>query len=67
MPPGEQQVGLTERLDAGGGGSGSGEGVEQVAQRVLHGGVGVEHHVAGGVVDQPDRQWHDELAAAGLG
>ena len=30
-------------------------------------GVGVEDDVAGGVVDQPDRQRHDQLAAAGLG
>ncbi len=31
------------------------------------GGVGVADDVAGGVVDQPDRQRGDELAAAGLG
>ncbi|HEX6527114.1 MAG TPA: hypothetical protein VF070_44940, partial [Streptosporangiaceae bacterium] len=33
----------------------------------LDGGVGVEDDVPGGVVDQADRQRHDELAAAGLG
>ena len=31
------------------------------------GGVGVQDDVAGGVVDQADRQRHDQLAAAGLG
>ena len=31
------------------------------------GGVGVEDDVVGGVVDQADRQRHDQLAAAGLG
>ena len=33
----------------------------------LDGGVGVEDDVPGGIVDQADRQRHDELAAAGLG
>ena len=33
----------------------------------LHALVGVEHDPAGGVIDQADRQRHDELAAAGLG
>ena len=44
------------------------EGGEQVrAAAPLDGGVGVEDDVPGGVVDQADRQRHDQLAAAGLG
>jgi len=38
-----------------------------VPDRALDGGVGVEDDVPGGVVDEPDGQWHDQLAAAGLG
>ena len=34
---------------------------------MLHAGVGIQHDLAGGVGDQPDRQRHRELAAAGLG
>ena len=34
---------------------------------VAHGGVGVEHDPSAGVVDQPDWQRGDQLAAAGLG
>ncbi len=34
---------------------------------LLHAGVGVEDDLAGAVVDQPDRQWLDQFAAAGLG
>jgi hypothetical protein len=60
-------VGVVERLDAGGGRAGGGERREQVGERLLHAGVGVEHDVAGAVIDQPDRQRRDQLAAAGLG
>ena len=67
MPPGEGQPGGAERLHAGGGRPGGLEGGEQVPQRALDGGVGVEDDVPGGVVDQPDRQRGDQLAAAGLG
>ena len=34
---------------------------------VLHAGVGVQHDLAGRVVDEPDGQRHVQLAAAGLG
>jgi hypothetical protein len=67
VPPREAQAGPAERLDAGGRGPGGGEGVEQVPDRLAHGGVRVEHHVSGRAVDQPDRQRGDQLTAAGLG
>ena len=66
--PGPGTAGLVvERLDHGAGRAGPGEGGEQVPDRVLHAGVGVEDDLAGGVVDQPDRERHRQLAAAGLG
>ena len=67
VPPGEGQPGGAERLHHGGGRPGGLERGEQVPQRALDGGVGVEDDVPGGVVDQADGQRHDELAAAGLG
>ena len=67
VPPGEGQAGGAECLHDGGGRPGGLEGGEQVPQRALDGGVGVEDDVPGGVVDQADGQRHDELAAAGLG
>ena len=65
VPPGERQPGGAERRDHGGGRPGGLERGEQVPQRALDGGVGVEDDVPGGVVDQADRQRHDQLAAAG--
>jgi len=67
VPPGEGQAGGAERLHARGRRPGRLERGEQVGDGALDGGVGVEDDVPGGVVDQPDRQRHDELAAAGLG
>ena len=67
VPPGEGQPGGAERLHHGGGRPGGLERGEQVPDRALDGGVGVEDDVPGGVVDQPDGQRHDQLAAAGLG
>jgi hypothetical protein len=67
VPPGEAESALVEGLDAGGRRSGGGEGGEQGGDGVLHGGVGVEDDVPGGVVDQPDGQWGDQFAAAGFG
>ena len=67
VPPGEGQPGGAERLDHGGGRPGGLERGEQVPDRALDGGVGVEDDVPGGVVDQADGQRHDQLAAAGLG
>jgi hypothetical protein len=67
VPPGEGQPGGVERLDHGGGRPGGLERGEQVPDRALDGGVGVEDDVPGGVVDQADGQRHDQLAAAGLG
>src|ERR1019366_3094963 len=46
---------------------GRGEGGEQVRDGFADGGVGVGDDMAGGVVDQPDGQRGDQLAAAGLG
>jgi hypothetical protein len=34
---------------------------------VLHAGVGIQDDLAGWVGHQPDRERHDQLAAAGLG
>ena len=67
VPPGEGQAGGVERLHAGGGRPGGLEGGEQVREGAADGGVGVEDDVPGGVVDQPDGQRGDQLAAAGLG
>ena len=41
--------------------------VNRCVDGAADGGVGVEDDVPGGVVDQADRQRHDQLAAAGLG
>jgi hypothetical protein len=38
-----------------------------VRDGVLDGGVGIQGHVVGRVVDQPDRQRHLQLAAPGFG
>jgi hypothetical protein len=67
VPPGEGQPGGAECLDHGGGRPGSLEGGEQVPERALDGGVGVEDYVPGGIVDEPYGQRHYQLAAAGLG
>jgi hypothetical protein len=67
VPPGEGQPGGAERLHHSGGRAGDLERGEQVPQRALDGGVGVEGDVPGGIVDEPYGQRHDELAAAGLG
>ena len=64
---GEQQALVVERLDDGARRAGAREGLEQVAQGVLDAGVGVEHDLAGGVIDQPDGERHLKLAAACLG
>ena len=55
------------RLDDGAGRAGAAKVVNRCRDRVLHAGVGVEHHLAGRVVDQPDRQAPSQFAAAGLG
>ena len=67
MPPGEQQPGGVERLHACGRRPGGLEGGQQVGDGAADGGVGVEDDLPGGVVDQPDRQRHDQLTTAGLG
>ena len=67
VPPGEGQPRGAERFHHGGGRPGGLERGEQVPERALDGGVGVEDDVPGGVVGQPDGQRHDQLAAAGLG
>ncbi len=67
VPPREQQTGLAEGLNTGGGRPGGRESVEQVPQRVLDGGVRVEDHVPGSVVDKSDRQRHLQFATARLG
>jgi hypothetical protein len=66
-PQREQQALLREGLDGGPGRAGAGEGRKQVAHSLLHAQVGVQDHPADGVVDEPDRQGHRQLAAAGLG
>lgn len=47
--------------------SGGGEGVEEQPHCVARARVGVQHHLAGLVVDKSDREGERELAAAGLG
>ena len=63
----ESQPGGVELGDHGAGGAGAGEDGEQVADRLPHAEVGVEHDLVARVVDQPDWQPHLQLAAAGLG
>jgi hypothetical protein len=46
--------------------AGAGEQAEHVPDRLLHTDIRVEHHLAGRIVDQPDRQAHAQFAAAGL-
>jgi hypothetical protein len=64
---GEGQAGGGERLDHAAGRSGRLELREQPADRGAHRRIGVEHDVAGGVITQPGREPHRELAAGGLG
>ena len=65
-PGREAEPVLVERLHDCAGRPGGREGLEQVAEGVLHALVGVEDDSAGGVVDEPDRERYLELAAAGL-
>ena len=66
-PHREQQPVGVELLHHRAGGTGAGEQGEYVPDGLLHTGIRVEHHVVGGVVDQPDGQAHAQFAAAGLG
>jgi hypothetical protein len=66
-PRGEQQPLGVERIDDRPRRPGSLEGLKQVAQRLLHGRVGIEHDLAARILHQPDRERHRQLAAAGLG
>ena len=63
----EQQPFSVELLHHRARGPGPLERVKQVAQRVLHAGVGIEGDVPGRVIDQADGERHLQLAAAGLG
>ena len=66
--PGRKPQALAvERVDDGARRSGPLEGLKQMAQCLLDGAVGIEHGLAGGVIDESDRQWGLQLAAAGLG
>jgi len=47
--------------------AGAGEQGEHVSDRLLHTGIRVKDHLAGRVVDKPDRQRHLQFAATGLG
>ena len=38
-----------------------------MADGVLHAGVGVDDHLAGRVIDKPDRQRHGQLTSSGFG
>ena len=66
-PHREQQPVGVELLHGRARRAGAGEQGEHVPDGLLHTGIRVEHHLAGGVVDQPDRQAHPQFAAAGLG
>jgi hypothetical protein len=63
---GKQQSGFAECLEDGVRGSGGVEGVEQVADGVLDGPVGVEDDFLARVVRQADGQRSDQLSAAGF-
>jgi hypothetical protein len=64
-PHRERQLLISEGGHHGAGRAGAREDREQVAERLLHPGIGVEHDVPGDVVGQPDRQARPQLAAAG--
>src|SRR5207244_8007807 len=66
-PAWEEELALVELLEGGPGRAGPPERVEQVANRLLDLGVGVEDDPARRVVAQPDRQRPGQLAPAGLG
>ena len=66
-PQWERQILGGEGLHDGAGRAGAGEGREQVGDGVLHADVGIEHDLAGRVIDEADRQCHLQFAAAGLG
>jgi hypothetical protein len=38
-----------------------------MADGVLHAGVGIDDHLAGRVIDKPDRQRHGQLTSSGFG
>ena len=63
----KQQLLVVEMPDRGAGRAGPREDVEHEAQAVLHLLVGVEHHLAERVVDQPQRERQLQLPALGLG
>src|SRR5215210_7256577 len=63
-PRREPEPFAVERVDDGARGAGPRERLEQMRQRLLDGAVGIEHDLAGGVVDEADRQWGLQLAAA---
>ncbi len=65
-PAREPQPLGVERLDYSAGRTGAGEGGEQVADGVLDAGVGVEHHLAGRVVDEARRAGPSAVRPGGL-
>lgn len=54
VPTREVELRVVERFDAAERRAGGGKRGKQVADRLLDGGIGVEHVTVGGVVDQPD-------------
>ena len=63
---GELQPLSGERFHDGAGRAGRLERPEQVVDRLVHAGVGIERHVVNGVIDEPDGQAHGELPTPGL-
>jgi len=66
-PDREQQPVGVELLHGRACRAGPGEQREHVPDGLLDTGIGVEHDLAGGIVDQPDGQAHLQFAAAGFG
>jgi hypothetical protein len=63
----QREPSLGERGDHTVGRAARGEGREQVTDRGLDLGIGVDDDLAGWVVDISDRQWGAQLAAGGRG
>lgn len=66
-PAREEPALLAEAAHGGRRRSAAAEGLEELGDGLLDGAIGIEHHLARGVVDEPDGQGDLELAAARLG
>ena len=60
----EQQCGLTEGVHDGAGGPEATEGVKDKPNALLHLLIGVQHHLALRIVQEPDRKRHAQISAS---